>query len=251
GGGRGGRPGPGGDRPGDHLSPSLRSRGQGTPATELKFLVGRAVGEAVASWAAQTLTPDPHGGLAGLYQTTTLALDTPGLDVFHRTPGYTGCKYRVRRYGSNDWVFLECKRKSGDRVSKERVTLPHDRLEAAMRDPESHSDGGSLGRAVIDAGLRPSAMIAYARRAFFANTPEGPIRLTVDHDLRGSSADSWNVLAPTPGTLLEPERFIVEMKFVDTLPTLLRGLVAELGLNPRSLSKYRLCRERLNGGAHG
>ena len=56
------------------------------PPFELKFLVTEAVAARVAEWAARHLAPDPHAGGSREdgYRVTSLYLDTPGLDVYHR-----------------------------------------------------------------------------------------------------------------------------------------------------------------------
>src|SRR5438477_9037431 len=85
-----------------HLSPSLRSREDGTAAYEVKFLVSEAIAVTIERHAAAGLTLDPHADpkLGNAYHTTTLYCDTPALDVFHRTGAGKNRKYRVRRYGS-------------------------------------------------------------------------------------------------------------------------------------------------------
>ena len=78
------------------LSPALAD-GAGQ-AFELKFLLPADRAGFVESWARRWLRPDPHG-LGGAYRILSLYCDTPGLDVYHRAPGYRRRKYRLRRYG--------------------------------------------------------------------------------------------------------------------------------------------------------
>src|SRR5947208_6777877 len=86
------------------LSPAL-TNGAGQ-AFELKFLLPADRAAAVEEWARRWLTPDPHGQ-AGTYRVLSLYCDTPGLDVYHRAPGYRRRKYRLRRYGLAEVIHLE------------------------------------------------------------------------------------------------------------------------------------------------
>src|SRR6266567_9231034 len=102
----------------DHVrSPGLRVSGA-IPAFELKFVLDEILAAKVARWCAARMQPDPHGdpALGGLYRTTTLYLDTAAFDVVHGIGAFRWHKYRLRRYGHEAWVFVERKRKSGDRV---------------------------------------------------------------------------------------------------------------------------------------
>src|ERR1043166_306117 len=95
-----------------HLSPSLWQDRE-EPAFELKFPLDAAKAREIAAWAAAHLNIDPHcrPELDYAYHIHGLYFDTPGLDVFHRSPGYKRKKYRLRRYGTAQLIFLEQKRK--------------------------------------------------------------------------------------------------------------------------------------------
>src|SRR5262245_58191826 len=88
------------------LSPALQ--GAHGPAFELKFHVSNTDAATIEQWARQILAPDVHG-LDGRYSIRTLYCDTPALDVYHRSPGYRRSKFRLRRYGASEAVFLERK----------------------------------------------------------------------------------------------------------------------------------------------
>src|SRR5687767_9052739 len=89
------------------VSPGLAADADGLgPAFELKFLLAHDQAAEVEAWAHRHLAPDSHG-TAGRYRVTSVYCDTPGLDVFHRSPGYRRTKFRVRRYDGAARVFLE------------------------------------------------------------------------------------------------------------------------------------------------
>lgn len=195
-------------------SPSLIARRDpARRAFEMKFLLDEARAAELRMWARDRLTLDPHGDAAldGAYHITSLYLDTPAMDVYRRTPGYTRRKYRVRRYGALPWVFLERKSRRGDRVSKRRTSVPLEELARLAQptlinrlDPPAQLNGAaSNGHAATEwpgewfrrqtatRGLLPACGIAYERTAFFASVNEGPVRLTFDRDMRGTPANGW------------------------------------------------------------
>jgi hypothetical protein len=227
------------------LSPSLVEPGEGQgPAYELKFLVDEAKACEVEAWASARLRPDPHGNpaLDGAYRTTTLYLDTPALDVFHRTPSFKRSKHRLRRYGTEPHVFLERKTKDGDKVRKQRNSIPDEEL-SFLSTPLSVMTwpGHWFHRRLLDRGLRPSALIAYQRTAYIGNGGGSPFRLTLDRRLRGSLASEWGVPPEEGGLPLLTGHVILELKFRAALPAALKELVQSLRLSPGAVSKYRSC----------
>jgi hypothetical protein len=229
------------------VSPSLRTAEAGAGhAYELKFLLDEAEARDVEAWARGHLTLDPHGdpALGGAYRTTSLYLDTPELDVYHRSQSYKRRKYRVRRYGTGLELFLERKLKDGDRVAKRRTPIPEDEL-PLLGHPMALATwpGQWFHRRLLARRLGPACRIVYQRTAFAGGGMDGPLRLTLDRRLRGALTNEWD-LAPLEGGLpLLTGQFILEFKFRLALPSLFKGLVQELRLRPAAVSKYRLCRE--------
>src|SRR5437660_111 len=122
---------------GEHMqSPGLGAGPSLGPAFELKFQLTTVEAQVIEAWARQNLLPDPHGQ-HGSYRITSIYCDTPGLDVFHRSPGFKRRKYRLRRYGDSPYVFLERKSRRGDRVKKKRAAIPEEELAllSAMTSP--------------------------------------------------------------------------------------------------------------------
>jgi hypothetical protein len=227
-------------------SPSLARAGAGS-GYELKFLLDAVRAQEIEAWASRRLLPDPHGdpALGGAYRTTSLYCDTPELDVYHRSPSYKRRKFRLRRYGSAPWVFLERKAKSGDRVSKRRTAVPEGEL-AHLAHPLSPADwpGHWFHRRLAARRLGPACRIVYQRTAYVGSSPEGPLRLTLDRRLRGLlTDDGWSLAAFEGGLPLLRGQVILELKFRAALPVVFKELVLGLRLTPSSVSKYRLCRE--------
>jgi hypothetical protein len=230
-----------------HASPSL-TPGTGTdaPAYELKFLVEAALAVQVQEWASRTLSlrPDPHADDTGSYATTSLYLDTPQLDVYHRTPSYRRRKFRVRRYAMAPWVFLERKTKSNDEVSKRRSSVGEDELVSLALPMSLETWAGHwFHRRIVIKGLRPACRITYRRTALVGSCAEGPLRVTLDRDLRGLLSDDWRLLPFEGGMPLLADLVFLELKFLRGLPLPFKQLVSEFRLTPAPVSKYRLCRE--------
>lgn len=179
------------------LSPSIqRVAGDTTPAFELKFLISEELARQVESWAVEHMQRDAFADErnGGSYQTTTLYLDTPHYDVFHRSPRFRRRKYRLRRYGVEENIFLERKSRRGDRVKKRRsdIHLQHLDLLAASSVHEGWC-GQWFQEPVLADALRPVCRLTYQRTAFVKLLPDGPVRLTLDHDIRGVPTSDWNL----------------------------------------------------------
>ncbi len=183
------------------LSPSIaRFQGDRTPAFELKFLAPETVAKQVEAWAIENLQRDEHALLTpdGTYETTTLYLDTPTLDMFHRQPGHRRRKYRLRRYGLSDAVFLERKARRGDHVRKRRSLVAAESLAEHLAATETPDWDGDWFRArVALRGLQPTCRITYRRTAFVLQSEDGPLRVTFDRHLSGTGAKNWNLLPVT------------------------------------------------------
>ena len=226
------------------LSPSLSNGAAGeqrTDAYELKFHLPADAAARAEAWARRMLMPDPHGDGAGHYLTTSLYLDTPAFDVYHRTPGYKRAKYRLRRYGESDAIYLERKRRKGDVVAKRRDAVGTGDL-ILLGSPEVAPEwpGWWFHRKATFRNLRPSCLISYHRTAFMGPSTTGAVRLTLDRDVTGAPADGWHVRRLEDGKTLLPG-VILELKFRAAVPPLFLELLAELPQTTGGVSKYRLC----------
>lgn len=229
----------------DFASPSL-VLGQRQRAYELKFVLDDNRTAMVQQWADIRLAPDPHGdpALHGAYRTTTLYCDTPELDVFHRADSYRRRKFRVRRYGLMSGVYLERKTKAGDRVQKRRSLVASHELELLAQPMSLETWPGHWFHQQLHLQrLRPSCLITYLRTACVGSCPEGPLRLTLDRDLRGLLCDQWSLTPFHGGLPFLAGQVILELKFRGALPMPFKELLSILRLNPLMVSKYRLCRE--------
>ena len=133
------------------MSPSTEHRENRELASEIKFVIPEPLAEQISLWASERLKPDPHSApeLGDGYHTTSLYFDTEQFDVFAKRGSYGRSKYRIRRYGANEVVFLERKLKTRELVSKRRAIVPLEQLQAL----ESGNHGGGLESTLVSATI--------------------------------------------------------------------------------------------------
>ncbi len=216
-------------------------------AREVKFVVAPDVAARMLEWSRSRLSPDPYaGGDAGdEYRTTTLYFDTADFAVFHRRGSYKRSKYRVRRYGAADVVFLERKLRTARLLSKRRTTIPLADLPlvGSPNVPETWP-GYWFAQRLAARQVSPVCQVAYHRHARVGAGPYGPMRLTFDDGIVVQPCASLE-FAPAAGHPVLPDHTIVEMKFRVDMPAVLKHLVEEFRLQAAPVSKYRLALEAL------
>lgn len=218
-------------------------------ASELKFLVTPGCADGLKNWARRHLEADPFATpeMGDAYLTTSLYFDTPQFDVFHQKGSYGSAKYRVRRYGRADQAFLERKLRNHRLVVKRRSNVGIGELQALDNGapPDAAWEGYWFHRRIVVRGLRPVCQVAYQRTARTASSETGPIRLTIDEDLRAVSTQRPVFDHQQPGVDLLRDMLVVEMKFREALPELFRNAMEEFGLEPRTVSKYKMAARHL------
>ncbi len=221
-------------------SPSLSSQ-PGGDAYEVKFRLTLEEALRIEKWARERLSPDPHGD-NGVYRTTSLYVDTPFLDIYHKTRGYRRSKYRLRRYGAAECVHLERKMRRGDRVRKRRDVISLTEVSCLLES----ANGGWFGERVRQRFFQPVCWIGYTRTAFQSATANGPLRLTLDRDVLGTPATAWTVPPRVDGRELLRGEVILELKYRTHLPALFHELLTVLPSRLPGVSKYGRCVESWN-----
>jgi hypothetical protein len=230
------------------MSPSMETHENRAGAWEIKFLVKPEFADQIRGWARAHLMPDPNarGEHDDSYRITSLYFDTEQLDVFHRRGSYGRGKYRIRRYGQSDLAFLERKLRTRRQLTKRRSIAGLGELER-LTEAETQLDwtGYWFHRRLLLRRLGPVCQVSYERTARVAMTQYGPIRLTLDEDLRARPAAGIWFNAPG-GKPICGDQLILELKFRCAMPALFKCLVEEFALNSQTLSKYRLAVIALN-----
>ncbi len=233
-------------------SPALATKNQSADAFEMKCLLDEATATAIEQQLTSKLQMDQFcaGSASGQYQIITLATDTHDYSVFRRSPGFGQRKFRVRRYGSESWGYLERKTRRGNRVRKIRSRIDLSELvklqEPALDESDSW-EGDWFRTAVRQRLLQPVCLMSYDRRAWFGNSENGPIRLTFDRNLLAGLTSSWNTDASGLALPVTDRNVICEFKFSGGMPVIFKSVIQQFGLNPGGFSKYRHCLSRLTG----
>ena len=222
-------------------------------AFEIKFVVNQDLGARVRERARQLLTADPwaSGPSADEYTITSLYFDTPDRAVYNRRGSYRRAKYRIRRYGESDVVFLERKLRTSDMLTKRRTNVRIEDLPLLLAGDDAVDatwPGQWFRKRVQKRTLSAVAQITYNRTARIGHTEYGPIRLTVDNELRAAAVGGASFVA-LEHTRPVTEFTIIEMKYRAGMPAIFKQLVEEFALQAERCSKYRLATEALNAGA--
>jgi VTC domain len=208
---------------------------------EYKFLVDDTRADQVIAWTRRHLLRDPHG--SGLhtdeYTTATVYWDTPDFDVLERRGSHGRAKYRIRRYGAADTVFLERKLRRSSRVSKRRSPVALDDLGHLdlRREPARPWEGDWFRRRLHLRRLQPTCLLHYDRIARYVGAYQGP-RLTIDRNLRAVTSTTLCFGADAMQPVLSG-RCIVELKYEDAMPAAFKAVLEQLSIAPSSISKYR------------
>lgn len=222
-----------------HISPSLQTLGRW--ANEVKFAVSPEQAVEVLDWASYHMVEDIHCQAAeGGYLTTTLYLDTPEFGVYHKIKGCRVSKHRIRRYGDSDRIYLEQKRKRGSRVTKRRVEADAELLKNLC--PCCLPDNAPQAwfcHAIERKDLHPVALVSYQRTAFNALVGPDAVRLTLDREILARPCRDWKVERVYEGLAVNPNTWVLEIKFPDALPVLFKRLLEEHKLVQSGFSKYR------------
>jgi hypothetical protein len=211
-------------------------------ARELKFLVSERQAPDLREWARAHLARDSFGsGSHGDdYTTTSLYFETPGFDVYHRRGSYGRSKFRIRRYGLADVVFLERKFRTGRLLAKRRTTVSIPEMEhLAGSSPVRTWPGYWFHRRVLLRRLNPLIQMSYDRTARVGIAKAGPMRMTIDTNLRVLPMPD-RAFIPGVGFPLIEGKCIVELKFRVDVPPLFKQLVETFKLSPSPISKYRI-----------
>lgn len=153
-------------------------------------------------------------------------------------------KFRLRCYNRDfSYVLLEKKEKLDGlcRKTQEVLTVPQVRALLAATPLEG---GGpllqELARKMTLLGLRPKTVVEYTREPFVYGP--GNVRVTLDYDLR-TGLSSREFLRPDCPTIpVWDTPVILEVKWDEYLPDLVRSLVQMPGTRRTAFSKYAACR---------
>ena len=211
-------------------------------AREAKFLVDVAKYPQIVAWSRANLEADGHGSgvFADEYTTASLYFETASFSVYQRHASYGRSKFRIRRYGMSDIIFLERKFRTERLLAKRRTTVPVgdiDRL--AEERPDPSWPGFWFHRRVLLRQLRPLIQMSYDRVARIGSASTGPVRMTIDVNLRVLPMPD-RAFIPGVGLPIVEDKCIIEVKYRRELPAIFKRFAEAFGLEIQKVSKYRL-----------
>ncbi len=156
-------------------------------------------------------------------------------------------KFRIRYYdGNTSYICLEKKSKLDSLCGKRSVLLSLQEVQALLNgglDWMPHS-----GRHLVQElywkmntqGLRPKTIVDYTREAYVF--PAGNVRITLDSNIR-TGLRSTDFLNPACVTVpVGDSPLILEVKWDEFLPDVIRAAVQLPGRHTSAFSKYAACR---------
>ena len=191
---------------------------------------------------------DKHAAKDGFYRIRSLYFDDlNNTALWEKLDGVNERrKFRIRYYNEDfSYIMLECKMKRDNVGCKLQERLTEDELRRIMNGDITWMV--SSGRPLLVTlyvemkakGLRPKCVVEYMRVPFVYGP--GNVRVTID----------WNIRTGAPGTFMDPhgltlpvegDPMLLEVKWDDYLPTVIRRAAALKNRRSTAFSKYGACR---------
>lgn len=216
---------------------------------EIKHEISAADKAAICASMRAVARPDPHAGPDGRYLIRSLYFDTPADKALReKLDGVSEReKFRIRFYNGDPSVMhLEKKVKRGGLGYKVSAPIT---AEEAQRIVDGDTNWMAVsGRGLIvelyakmkSEGLRPKTIVDYTRTPFVYGP--GNVRVTIDENIR-TGLGCTDFLNPRCVTVPAGEPVILlEVKWDDYLPAVIRRAVAVKSRRGAAFSKYQTCR---------
>ena len=219
---------------------------------ELKFVLDSETATRVENWSRTELNADPLAGTGtDSYRLASLYFDTEDFDTFFRRGSYARAKFRIRNYNGSSRIYFERKMKARNRVLKRRSEARIDDL-SLLSEHDAPGSSRWFAQRLQYRRLRPVCQISYLRTARVGMSSSGPLRLTIDRQIRAIPVASI-AFTRSPGLDILPGKTILELKYHSHMPVLFKHLVETFRLSPCPISKYRLSGQTLdfNGTQEG
>jgi len=155
-------------------------------------------------------------------------------------------KFRLRLYNNNtSFIRLEKKRKKNGICFKESVIITAEECQRLLDgDLDALKENSSslcmeLYAKMRYQQLRPKNIVDYRREAYIY--PMGNVRVTIDSDIR-TSYNIYDFLKAEPVLMPISGVYILEVKYDDFLPEIIRGMVSLSSRRSTAFSKYAVTR---------
>lgn len=217
---------------------------------EYKYLMNRIEEELLLIRASGALERDSHAGADGAYQIRSLYFDDYHDGCMYDVENGVNdrSKFRIRYYNEDrSYIRLEKKQKVNGMTWKESVSLTGKecKILAEGSIPEITSGlSGKKKQMFLEMQLRgliPRTIVTYERIPFVY--PAGNVRVTFDRKLTSSGGvEGFFEGAYAQRPVMSPGYGILEVKWDELLPALVKELLQLDSLQWTSFSKYYMCR---------
>lgn len=227
---------------------------------ELKFLCTQSQLDLLEGQLCCLMEKDEHSRAKGFYTVRSLYFDDyinsgtkqkeDGLDE--------RSKYRIRSYeqGMDQNFRLEIKHRVRDRISKEFCILPAALVKCLLREEDiasvyekminnCYKDNNGVWNRFLLAWetqfLRPAVIVEYDRIPYIY--PEGNVRITFDRNIcSGPQVERFMEKDAMVLPILERGYHLLEIKYDEFLPDIIRHVLQIVSPEKTSFSKYYFCR---------
>ena len=218
---------------------------------EIKYLINYGEYESLKLRMAPYFSLDKNA-VNGEYMIRSLYFDDYYKSAYEEKDSgiYARKKYRIRIYNCQDHsIKLERKKKLGSYIYKEAAGITRDEFYSIL-------DGNYLFLLKSDKQLlrefylevicnmmRPRVIVDYERTPFIMDA--GTVRITFDKDVRAAinGFDIFDSSLPTLSAM-DPDKLIMEVKYTEFLPQIVRNLVPIRGSEMVAASKFVICCDR-------
>ena len=156
-------------------------------------------------------------------------------------------KYRIRIYDCSDrTIHLERKKKFENYIFKESAPLTREQFYQILNGSydflltSPHRLLQEFYVECVSNGMRPRTIVDYEREPWIMD--EGTVRVTFDMNVR-AAIDGFDIFDPSLPALpaLEEPELILEVKYTEFLPQIVRDIVPPGAAELRAFSKYVMC----------
>lgn len=227
---------------------------------EKKYLVPNVALDALRARFIPFLRPDTFAGIEKYgfpeYTVRSIYYDSPDKrSVDEKIAGVEERKkLRIRGYdkfNSDSQVFLEVKRKLGNRIYKNRSLLPYsevpnfllfgptDEIAQNLKEKQHYEDAMRFMFLLKKNNMSPLNLIVYEREAYHGKF-NADLRITLDKNIRSSIYPRLGELYSEDNLkYIWEDHFILEVKYFDPpMPGFVKTIVEDFKLQTQALSKY-------------
>ncbi len=212
---------------------------------EWKYVISRSEGELLRRRLQPFLKPDPHAGEDGYVIRSLYFDDYKNSAYVHKLMGvYSRKKWRVRIYNYGDSkIALERKKKKGHYILKESVDIDRSDLDRITKgdcsfllERKENLLKEFYAESVMNL-LRPKVIVDYRRIPLIMD--EGTVRITFDSEVAAAvgSFDIFDRQLPRLPAM-DPGIEVLEVKYTEFLPKLIKQLLPSDGSEFTAYSKY-------------